>query len=56
MVKKLLRINRQTDYAVRMILTLAKRGLGVRLSTKEIQQECCSPRINDADRGAAGKE
>jgi Rrf2 family iron-sulfur cluster assembly transcriptional regulator len=39
----MLRINRQTDYAVRVILALAKRGAGARLSTKEIQQEMLIP-------------
>ena len=39
----MLKINRQTDYAVRVILALAKRGEGVRLSTAEIQQEMLIP-------------
>jgi Rrf2 family iron-sulfur cluster assembly transcriptional regulator len=39
----MLRINRQTDYAVRVMLSLAKRGPGVRLSTKTIQQEMLIP-------------
>ena len=39
----MLRINRQTDYAVRVILALAKHGEGVRLSTSEIQQEMLIP-------------
>jgi len=39
----MLRINRQTDYAVRVILALAKRGEGVRLSSAEIQQEMLVP-------------
>jgi Rrf2 family protein len=39
----MLRINRQTDYAVRVILALAKRGKGARLSTGEIQQEMLIP-------------
>jgi Rrf2 family iron-responsive transcriptional regulator len=39
----MLKINRQTDYAVRVVLALAKRGEGVRLSTTEIQQEMLIP-------------
>ena len=39
----MLRINRQTDYAVRVILALAKHGAGARLSTKTIQQEMLIP-------------
>lgn len=39
----MLKINRQTDYAVRVILALAKRGEGTRLSTAEIQQEMLIP-------------
>ena len=39
----MLKINRQTDYAVRVILALAKRGEGARLSTSEIQQEMLIP-------------
>ena len=39
----MLRINRQTDYAVRVILALAKRSEGTRLSTGEIQQEMLIP-------------
>src|SRR5512141_2617530 len=39
----MLKINRQTDYAVRVVLALAKRGEGVRLSTAEIQQEMLIP-------------
>ena len=39
----MLRINRQTDYAVRVILSLAKRGAGARLSTKTIQNEMLIP-------------
>ena len=40
----MLRINRQTDYAVRVLLALAKRGEGVRLSTAVIQQEMLIPK------------
>jgi len=39
----MLKINRQTDYAVRVILALAKRGEGIRLSTGEIQREMLIP-------------
>jgi Rrf2 family transcriptional regulator, iron-sulfur cluster assembly transcription factor len=41
----MLRINRQTDYAVRVILSLAKHGEGARLSTKTIQQEMQIPPV-----------
>ncbi len=40
----MLRINRQTDYAVRVVLALAKQGEGVRLSTPVIQREMLIPR------------
>lgn len=40
----MLRINRQTDYAVRVILALAKRGEGTRLSSADIQQEMLIPK------------
>ena len=39
----MLRINRQTDYAVRVILALAKREPGTRLSSSAIQQEMLIP-------------
>jgi Rrf2 family protein len=39
----MLRINRQTDYAVRVILALSKRKDDVRLSTAEIQREMLIP-------------
>mgnify|MGYP001305548695 CR=1 FL=1 len=39
----MLRINRQTDYAIRVILSLAKRDLNARASTAEIQQEMLIP-------------
>jgi Rrf2 family protein len=39
----MLKINRQTDYAVRVILALAKHGIGTRLSSKSIQQEMLVP-------------
>jgi Rrf2 family protein len=40
----MLRINRQTDYAIRVVLALAKRGEGARLSSTEIQQEMLIPK------------
>jgi|SRR6266498_1548216 len=40
----MLRINRQTDYAVRVVLALAKRGEGARLSSTQIQQEMLIPK------------
>jgi Rrf2 family protein len=40
----MLKINRQTDYAVRVVLALAKRGQGVRLSSPDIQQEMLIPK------------
>ncbi len=39
----MLKINRQTDYAVRVILALAKQGEGARLSSGEIQREMLIP-------------
>ncbi len=39
----MLRINRQTDYAVRVLLALAKQGEGARLSTAAIQREMLVP-------------
>ena len=39
----MLRINPQTDYAIRVILSLAKRDLNARASTAEIQQEMLIP-------------
>jgi Rrf2 family iron-responsive transcriptional regulator len=39
----MLKINRQTDYAVRVLLALAKRGESARLSSTEIQQEMLIP-------------
>ena len=38
------RINRRTDYAVRVMLCLAKRPYGTRLSTQIIQDEMLTPR------------
>lgn len=38
------RINRRTDYAVRVMVALAKRPSGARLSTKAIQDEMLTPR------------
>ena len=52
------RANRQTDYAIRMILSLAKREVGTRASTSEIQKEMSIPHsfaqriIADLARGA----
>jgi Rrf2 family protein len=40
----MLRINRQTDYAVRVLLALAKRGEDARLSSNDIQQEMLIPK------------
>jgi len=40
----MLKINRQTDYAVRVVLSLAKRGEGIRISTAEIQGEMLIPK------------
>ena len=39
----MLKINRQTDYAVRVVLALAKCGEGARLSSTTIQQEMLIP-------------
>jgi len=39
----MLRINRQTDYAVRVVLSLAKQADGARLSTAAIQREMLIP-------------
>ena len=39
----MLKINRQTDYAVRVILALAKQGEGARLSSGAIQHEMLIP-------------
>ncbi len=39
----MLRINRQTDYAVRVILALARQGPGARLSSGTIQQDMLIP-------------
>jgi Rrf2 family protein len=41
--KIMLRINRQTDYAVRVILALSKRAKGKRVSTSEIGREMLIP-------------
>ena len=40
----MLKINRQTDYAVRVVLALAKRGEDARLSTADIQKEMLIPK------------
>jgi len=39
----MLRINRQTDYAVRVILALSKKAKGTRVSTSEIGREMLIP-------------
>jgi len=39
----MLKINRQTDYAVRVLLALAKAGKGARLSSSQIQREMLIP-------------
>jgi Rrf2 family protein len=39
----MLRINRQTDYAVRVVLALSKKPKGVRLPTSEIGREMLIP-------------
>ena len=39
----MIRVNRRTDYAIRVILSLAKRGVGVCVSTTEIQREMLIP-------------
>jgi Rrf2 family protein len=41
---KMLKINRQTDYAVRVLLALAKRGDSARISSADIQQEMLIPK------------
>lgn len=38
------RINRRTDYAVRVMLSLARRSPGARLSTQTVQEEMLIPR------------
>ena len=40
----MIRINRQTDYAIRVVLALSKNPLGTRISTTEIQREMLIPR------------
>jgi Rrf2 family transcriptional regulator, iron-sulfur cluster assembly transcription factor len=40
----MLKINRQTDYAARVVLALAKRGEGVRVSSAVIQREMQIPK------------
>ena len=40
----MLKINRQTDYAVRVLLALARRGQSRRLSSADIQQEMLIPK------------
>ena len=40
----MIRINRQTDYAIRVILALAKQGEDAMLPTSQIQQEMLIPK------------
>jgi len=40
----MLKINRQTDYAVRVVLALAQRGEGFRVPSADIQQEMLIPK------------
>lgn len=40
----MLKINRQTDYAVRVVLALAQRGEGIRVSSAELQREMLIPK------------
>lgn len=40
----MIKINRQTDYAIRVLLALAQRGEGARLSSAEIQREMFIPK------------
>jgi Rrf2 family protein len=40
----MLKINRQTDYAIRVVLALSRRSEGIRLSSSEIQQEMLIPK------------
>jgi len=40
----MLKINRQTDYAVRVVLALAQRGEGVRVPSANVQQEMLIPK------------
>ena len=49
----MLKINRQTDYAVRVILALAQQGEGARLSSGEIQKAMLIPADRKWVRNAA---
>lgn len=40
----MIRINRKTEYAIRMLLSLSKKEEGIRASTAEIQREMLIPR------------
>jgi Rrf2 family nitric oxide-sensitive transcriptional repressor len=40
----MIRVNRRTDYAIRVVLALAKRGPGICTPTSQIQQEMLIPR------------
>lgn len=39
----MIRINRKTDYAIRVLVALAKQGEGALLSTSQIQKEMLIP-------------
>jgi len=39
----MIRINRQTDYAIRLVLSLARREKGARVSTTEVRKEMQIP-------------
>ena len=39
----MIKINRQTDYAIRVVLALARRGAGLRVSTSQVQKEMSIP-------------
>ena len=52
----MLRINRQTDYAVRVILALAKRGRAHDYPQNNSTGNVDPAGINDAHRGATGKD
>ena len=41
---QMLKINRQTDYAIRVVLALAKKGENARLSSADIQQDMLIPK------------
>jgi Rrf2 family protein len=39
----MIKVNRQTDYAIRVVLALARHGSGQRISTRQIQEEMAIP-------------